>query len=107
MNNRDVITVGVDGSPYAEAALRWACAYAARNGGRVTAVRAWQDPHPTSAALQAIPGSRQREQLRAEDSLRAVLGSAPPTAAVSSRCALHTHCPVVVVSAGWEALPAS
>lgn len=38
------IVVGVDGSPSARAALRWALAQARRTGGRVRAVTAWEIP---------------------------------------------------------------
>ena len=38
------IVVGVDGSPSAQAALRWALAQAKATGGRVQAVSAWEFP---------------------------------------------------------------
>jgi nucleotide-binding universal stress UspA family protein len=38
------IVVGVDGSPSAKAALRWALAQARHAGGRVRAVTAWENP---------------------------------------------------------------
>jgi nucleotide-binding universal stress UspA family protein len=38
------IVVGVDGSPSAEAALRWALAQARRTSGRVRAIAAWEFP---------------------------------------------------------------
>jgi nucleotide-binding universal stress UspA family protein len=38
------IVVGVDGSPSAKAAVRWALVQARRSGGRVCAVTAWEIP---------------------------------------------------------------
>lgn len=38
------VVVGVDGSPSARIALRWAAAQAERTGGRVRAVTAWEMP---------------------------------------------------------------
>jgi nucleotide-binding universal stress UspA family protein len=38
------IVVGVDGSPSAEAALRWAVTQARRSGARLRAVTAWEIP---------------------------------------------------------------
>jgi nucleotide-binding universal stress UspA family protein len=50
---RGVIVVGVDRSPEAGAALRWAVDEAARRGTTVRAVFAWQRPLPTG--WRAIP----------------------------------------------------
>jgi nucleotide-binding universal stress UspA family protein len=132
------ITVGVDGSPHAEAAMRWACAYAAHMGGQVTAISAWHVPNALSYAGQPA-GVGHCEELRAKEALDSALGVAATTdvpvsgrvvyghpstvlldasrhsdllvvgalgleaeqrvvlGSVSKRCALHAHCPVVVV----------
>jgi nucleotide-binding universal stress UspA family protein len=46
---RQVVVVGIDGSPESVAALRWAGRYAAATGGTVRLVRAWH--FPTAAGL--------------------------------------------------------
>jgi nucleotide-binding universal stress UspA family protein len=51
------VVVGVDGSPYSEAALRWALADAEQHQGEVTAVFAWQVP------FSSFPGLYDREAL--------------------------------------------
>jgi len=51
------VVVGVDGSPHAEAALRWALADAEKHGGQVTALFAWQVP------FSSFPGLYDREAL--------------------------------------------
>jgi len=51
------VVVGVDGSPYSEAALRWALANAEKHEGQVTAVFAWQVP------FSSFPGLYDREAL--------------------------------------------
>jgi len=51
------IVVGVDGSPYSEAALRWALDEAADRGGSVSAVFCWQIP------FLSMPGAFDREEL--------------------------------------------
>jgi nucleotide-binding universal stress UspA family protein len=51
------IVVGVDGSPYSEAALRWALDEAKARGGSVSALFCWQIP------FLSIPGAFDREEL--------------------------------------------
>ncbi len=51
------IVVGVDGSPYGDAALRTALAEAEEHGGQVTAVFAWQVP------FSSFPGLFDRAEL--------------------------------------------
>ncbi len=51
------IVVGVDGSPYGDAALRKALAEAENHGGQVTAVFAWQAP------FSSFPGLFDRAEL--------------------------------------------
>jgi nucleotide-binding universal stress UspA family protein len=51
------VIAGVDGSPHSAAALRWALSDAAKHGGEVTAVLAWQMP------FISIPGAFDRDQL--------------------------------------------
>jgi nucleotide-binding universal stress UspA family protein len=51
------IVVGVDGSVYSEAALRWALDEARARGGSVAAVFCWQIP------FLSIPGAFDREEL--------------------------------------------
>ncbi len=64
------IVVGLDGSPGAERALRWALALADRSDGSVRAVMAWDypplalPPHPIG--LLAVPPSGRMEQATAE-----------------------------------------
>jgi nucleotide-binding universal stress UspA family protein len=64
------IVVGVDGSPGAERALRWALSLAERTGGTVRAVMAWDypplalPPHPVG--LLAVPPSGHMEAATAE-----------------------------------------
>jgi nucleotide-binding universal stress UspA family protein len=52
----DHIVVGVDGSPEAERALRWAVAEAAARGGTVEAVTAWSLPSPVMPFHLPISG---------------------------------------------------
>jgi nucleotide-binding universal stress UspA family protein len=51
------IVVGVDGSPYSEAALRWALDEAHARDGSVTALFCWQVP------FLSMPGAFDREEL--------------------------------------------
>jgi len=51
------IVVGVDGSPYSEAALRWALDEAKARDGSVSALFCWQIP------FLSIPGAFDREEL--------------------------------------------
>jgi nucleotide-binding universal stress UspA family protein len=52
------LVVGIDGSPHAAAALRWATSEAAKHhDGEVTAVLAWQVP------FVSIPGAFDRDEL--------------------------------------------
>jgi nucleotide-binding universal stress UspA family protein len=51
------VITGVDGSPHSAAALRWALTDAAKHGGEVTAVLAWQMP------FVSIPGAFNRDEL--------------------------------------------
>jgi nucleotide-binding universal stress UspA family protein len=52
------VVVGVDGSPHGDAALRWALAQTeAHEGGRLTAVFAWQMP------MVIMPGAFDRDEL--------------------------------------------
>jgi nucleotide-binding universal stress UspA family protein len=71
------IVVGVDGSPYSGAALRWSLDQAAARDGTVIAVLAWQVP------FVSIPGAFSRSEL--EEGYREYLlktvsevGPAPP-----------------------------
>lgn len=72
------IVVGVDGSPGAERALRWARSLAERTGGTVRAVMAWDypplalPPHPIG--LLAVPASGHMEAATAEALDRALAG---------------------------------
>lgn len=64
------IVVGVDGSPGAEGALRWALSVAERSGGTVRAVMGWDypplalPPHPIG--LLAVPPSGRMEEATAD-----------------------------------------
>jgi len=72
------LLVGVDGSPHASAALRWALRHAEALGAEVTAVFAWQMP------LLSVPGAFDREELekRAKQFLLEVVGSVAPSPVV-------------------------
>jgi len=76
------IIVGVDESPYARAALRWAVAHAATTGQPVTAVMAWGfvdqhhlepgapfDPHYTSAIAAKVLDDLVAQALGREDAV--------------------------------------
>ena len=69
------IVVGVDGSPHARAALRWALNDAEAVAGKVTAVFAWQMP------LLSVPGAFDRGELekRAKQFLIEVIGTVAPS----------------------------
>jgi nucleotide-binding universal stress UspA family protein len=70
------IVVGVDGSAYGDAALRWALAEAeAHEGGRVTAVFSWQVP------FVGFPGAFDRAELEqsAKDFLVERVSAVVPT----------------------------
>jgi nucleotide-binding universal stress UspA family protein len=59
---RQVVVVGVDGSPESVAALVWAGRYAAATGARVRAVHAWH--YPTAAGFP--PQGKAPESVTAE-----------------------------------------
>ena len=68
-NDSRPIVVGVDGSPAAREALRWAVEDARRRGCRVEAVSAWHmdygmivGPMPAEIGMQLTPASRQAAQ---------------------------------------------
>jgi nucleotide-binding universal stress UspA family protein len=69
------IVVGVDGSPHARAALRWAIRHAEALAGEVTAVFAWQLP------LLSLPGAFDRDDLenRAKTFLLEVISTVEPS----------------------------
>ena len=68
------VVVGVDGSPHAAAALRWALRQAERLSGEVVALFCWQMP------FYGMPGGFSREELdeRAKALLRETVAAAAP-----------------------------
>ncbi|WP_024874410.1 universal stress protein [Saccharomonospora piscinae] len=64
------IVVGVDGSPAARQALRWACAEAELTGGQVLAVSVRDEPAPLPGSEFAL---RQRGAWRDDGAVRAAL----------------------------------
>lgn len=78
-SNPPTVVVGVDGSPQALAALRWAAQYAQASGAALRAVTAWR--YPTTYGIapdwsEAHFAADAAEQLRA--SVSAALGDSPP-----------------------------
>ncbi len=75
------IVVGVDGSPYSDAAVRWALEEAEFRNGEVTALFAWQVP------FLSFPGAFDREELEkaAKEFLIDKLSSIAPSPAVPLR----------------------
>jgi nucleotide-binding universal stress UspA family protein len=76
------IVAGVDGSPHARAALRWAVDQAASRDGAVTALFAWQVP------FVSMPGAFDRDEL--EQAYRAFLITAVSEVEPSPRLPLAT-----------------
>ncbi|GAA0630540.1 universal stress protein [Sporichthya brevicatena] len=144
--NEERIVVGVDGSPEAEAALRWANAAAQRAGAMLDVVTAWSLPAAFSwdvgaygidwqgdaekslqATLDEVFGADRPANLRtfalegdpahclvehARGARMLVVGNRGRggfrgllLGSVSSKCAAHAKCPVLIVHAGDE-LPA-
>jgi nucleotide-binding universal stress UspA family protein len=61
------IVVGTDGSPNSRAALKWAHAYARRNGATLLVVHAWYYPYAASeTGAMAAPGVAEFEAAAAE-----------------------------------------
>lgn len=145
-SNKDRIVVGVDGSPEAEAALRWAHAAAQRTGATLDVVTAWSLPAAFSwdvgaygidwqgdaekslqASLDQVFGSERPANLRtfalegdpahrliehARSAQMLVVGNRGRggflgllLGSVSSKCAAHATCPVLIVHADDD-LPA-
>lgn len=76
---KQVVVVGVDGSPASYTALRWALAYAGRTGAWVRAVRCWMPvlAKGWEAAVTAEPVPPHAEQeARAERELTQVVAAA-------------------------------
>lgn len=84
---RPRIVVGVDGSPSADAALRWAIEQARLAGGEVEAVIAWHFPAPIAGIGTAPIGVYDPTAFRdyAEKALTGAIGRAGPAGTVSVR----------------------
>jgi hypothetical protein len=94
-----------DGSPYSEAALRWALDEAAARGGSVSALFCWQGP------FLSIPGAFDREELEQtyKNYVNEIVSAVAPSprvplvlGSVSQRCAAASPCPVVLVKRAEE-----
>lgn len=94
------ILAGLDGSPAARAALRWAIGEARARGGEVTALYAWESP------LLAYPGTPDPVALEheAEDFLLKVVKEEAPQPLVQLRAVLTEGDPAeALVRAAHEA----
>lgn len=79
MSEPETIVVGLDGSEHSWHALRWAVDRAARTGGRVRAVHAWQvadapyGPGPFVATVPPVEALEQDARAALDEELRAVV----------------------------------
>ena len=71
---RQLVVVGIDGSPQSVAALRWAARYAEATGAAVRAVLAWH--YPTAAGLPPVGIAPAPVRSEIEARLRGVLDDA-------------------------------
>jgi nucleotide-binding universal stress UspA family protein len=86
---RQVVVVGIDGSPEAVAALRWAGRYAAATGSTLRLVRAWH--FPTAAGLPPQGKAPQPVVSEIKQHLRDEVDNAIASADVPSSAQVETE----------------
>ncbi len=64
-SNLQTVVVGVDGSPQAQAALRWAAQYAHASRAALRAVTAWRYPTTYGVAPRLVGGALRSRRRRA------------------------------------------
>jgi nucleotide-binding universal stress UspA family protein len=102
-----LIVVGIDGSPSATAALRWAVKQAQLSGGTVDAVIAWEPPaaflgYGWSAGMMSEPAGFQ--EAAAKTLARAVAEGVPPDSGVPvEQKVIEGYGPRVLVEVSREA----
>jgi nucleotide-binding universal stress UspA family protein len=103
---RQVVVVGIDGSPESVAALSWAGGYAAATGATVRAVRAWHFPTaaglpPEGKAPPAVTGEIE-QRMRAETSEAIAKADLTPSVRVETGVA-YGHPAQVLIDASRTA----
>jgi len=93
------IVVGVDGSPAAQRALRWAAAEAERTGASLRLVSAWMFPMALGYAFTTTVDDVRRSAQDAIDRAKALVADVAPGVPVSGETIEQAPAPALVAAA--------